>query len=218
MKILDIGVGTGRTTPYLSQVAGEYVGIDYSEAMIARCREKFPGLRLIHADALDLSLFADGYFDAIVFSLNGIDSIYGENNRTRCLRECARTLKPGGVFILSSHNPRYVFFYPVLRGVPWLKKVRRLLYAVAHTLVMLATRFATKAFWLGAGHISDHLLHGGLNRRGLVHYAVTPEHFRAQLEQANFTVGSVLGGLHPHHTPRLFTPWYYYACVRNGCS
>jgi predicted TPR repeat methyltransferase len=32
--ILDIGVGGGRTTPFLSARACHYVGIDYSEAMI----------------------------------------------------------------------------------------------------------------------------------------------------------------------------------------
>ena len=33
MDILDIGVGGGRTTPYLSHVASRYVGLDYSEEM-----------------------------------------------------------------------------------------------------------------------------------------------------------------------------------------
>ena len=34
MAILDIGVGGGRTTPYLSQKASRYVGVDYSEEMV----------------------------------------------------------------------------------------------------------------------------------------------------------------------------------------
>jgi cyclopropane fatty-acyl-phospholipid synthase-like methyltransferase len=41
MAILDIGVGAGRTTPYLSRIAARYVGVDYSEAMIAKCRATF---------------------------------------------------------------------------------------------------------------------------------------------------------------------------------
>jgi len=31
MAILDLGVGGGRTTPYLSAIASRYVGVDYSE-------------------------------------------------------------------------------------------------------------------------------------------------------------------------------------------
>jgi cyclopropane fatty-acyl-phospholipid synthase-like methyltransferase len=44
MKILDIGVGGGRTTPYLSGKASCYVGVDYSAEMITTCRNKFPRL------------------------------------------------------------------------------------------------------------------------------------------------------------------------------
>ena len=46
MAILDIGVGGGRTTPYLSQKAARYVGVDYSEEMVQSCRRKFPQNRV----------------------------------------------------------------------------------------------------------------------------------------------------------------------------
>src|SRR5678815_4232288 len=54
MKILDVGVGGGRTTRYLAALASHYVGIDYAPAMISACREKFPDLdfRVGHADDL----------------------------------------------------------------------------------------------------------------------------------------------------------------------
>ena len=41
--ILDIGVGGGRTTPPLLSISKDYTGIDYSDGMLAACREKFPG-------------------------------------------------------------------------------------------------------------------------------------------------------------------------------
>src|SRR5690349_13654780 len=99
MAILDLGVGAGRTTPRLSSIASHYVGVDYSEEMIRTCRRKFPHLQFFIADAADLSQFADASFDAVVFSYNGLD----------CLRECHRALKPGGVYIFSTHNPRGLF-------------------------------------------------------------------------------------------------------------
>ena len=73
--ILDIGVGAGRTTPYLSRLASRYVGADLSEAMIARCQEKFPNLTFLVVDATDLSALPDASFDVVVFSFNGIDVI-----------------------------------------------------------------------------------------------------------------------------------------------
>ena len=41
MKMLDIGIGGGRTTHHFSHLAGEYTGIDYSAEMIADCQQRF---------------------------------------------------------------------------------------------------------------------------------------------------------------------------------
>ena len=41
IKMLDIGVGGGRTTKHFSRVVQEYIGIDYSEEMIAACQNVF---------------------------------------------------------------------------------------------------------------------------------------------------------------------------------
>ena len=41
MKMLDIGVGGGRTTVHFAEAAEEYWAIDYSEEMIAACRKRF---------------------------------------------------------------------------------------------------------------------------------------------------------------------------------
>ncbi|MGH8521618.1 MAG: class I SAM-dependent methyltransferase, partial [Gammaproteobacteria bacterium] len=48
--LLDIGVGAGRTTPYLMEASAAYTGIDYSEAMLERCRAKWPRARLLWCD------------------------------------------------------------------------------------------------------------------------------------------------------------------------
>jgi len=40
--VLDIGVGGGRTTKYLQNKVGKYIGIDYSKKMIEACRNRFP--------------------------------------------------------------------------------------------------------------------------------------------------------------------------------
>ena len=42
MRMLDIGVGGGRTTYYFSPLVKEYLGIDYSEQMINACEKRFP--------------------------------------------------------------------------------------------------------------------------------------------------------------------------------
>jgi SAM-dependent methyltransferase len=101
--LLDLGVGTGRTTEQLAKRCRGYVGVDYSAAMTARACERFPGLDLRTMDARDLSAFADGAFDIVLFSHNGIDYV-GHEDRLLILQEIHRVLKPGGAFVFSTHN------------------------------------------------------------------------------------------------------------------
>ena len=210
MAILDIGVGAGRTTPYLSRIAGRYVGVDYSEAMIAKCRVKFPTLSFLRIDAADMSVFPDGSFDAVVFTFNGIDCLPDDEARTKCLRECARLLGAGGIFIVSSHNARYLFFMPVLHGVGALKKSWRLVYAAGQTLLSLLPRIASRTFWRKAGYVRD-----ALSRGRPVIYVSTRDRFSAELRRSNFTVARIVGAHYPRVRPTPAVPWYYYACVKN---
>jgi SAM-dependent methyltransferase len=100
--ILDIGIGPGRTVPYLSALTAKYVGIDYSPNMLAPARREFPHLCLVHADARRLS-FADGSFDAVFFCWNAIDDV-GHGERLAILAEVRRVLVAGGYFAFSAHN------------------------------------------------------------------------------------------------------------------
>lgn len=101
--LLDIGVGGGRTTPLLQAISTDYVGIDYTEAMVQVCRHQYPDTRIEHMDARDLSAFADGQFALAMFSFNGIDAIDYADRHT-VLREVHRVLQDGGRFLFSAHN------------------------------------------------------------------------------------------------------------------
>jgi ubiquinone/menaquinone biosynthesis C-methylase UbiE len=106
MKMLDIGVGGGRTTQHFSQVAANYIGIDYSAEMIAACENRFldsPKASFNVVDARDMNKFEDNSFDFILFSFNGIDYI-SHTDRLRVLQEISRVGKSGGFFFFSSHN------------------------------------------------------------------------------------------------------------------
>lgn len=119
MSMLDIGVGTGRTTTYFAPLVRVYVGMDYAPSMVAECERRFgvePGKREFRtADARDLRDFADDSFDFVLFSYNGIDYISHEE-RIRALAEIARVLRPGGTFVMSAHN---------LAALPALFSIRR---------------------------------------------------------------------------------------------
>lgn len=102
-RMLDIGVGTGRTTKHFAGLVKEYVGVDYSSALMKACRKKFPEYRIEWADARNLSLFDDSYFDFVLFSFNGIDAVE-HKDRLAILREIRRVLRKGGYFCFSTLN------------------------------------------------------------------------------------------------------------------
>jgi ubiquinone/menaquinone biosynthesis C-methylase UbiE len=103
LKMLDIGVGAGRTTKHFAELAKDYVGIDYSSTMIKACRLKFPQYKLEVADARDLSRFDNEYFDFVMFSFNGIDAVE-HKDRLTILGEIRRVTRKNGYFAFSTLN------------------------------------------------------------------------------------------------------------------
>jgi SAM-dependent methyltransferase len=101
--IMDVGVGTGRTTPYLLDLSPDYVGIDYSPEMIAKCQTRFPGVRFELGDARRLNAHPSEHFGLLMFSFNGLDYMQ-HSDRLEVLRECHRLLHHGGIFLFSAHN------------------------------------------------------------------------------------------------------------------
>jgi ubiquinone/menaquinone biosynthesis C-methylase UbiE len=106
-RMLDIGVGGGRTTMHFAKWVREYVGTDYSETMIAECHRRFAGypghISFQVCDARAMAQFGNGSFDFVLFSFNGIDCVSHED-RLKILKEIRRVGKPGGCFCFSSHN------------------------------------------------------------------------------------------------------------------
>jgi SAM-dependent methyltransferase len=210
-EVLDLGVGAGRTTPHLARLASRYVGVDCSEAMIVRCREKFPDETFLKLDATDLSTLPSASFDVVVFSFNGIDTISTLERRRSCLLECARVLREGGTFIFSVHNARYLIFSPVLDGVGRARATFRIAYAAGHSLTNLASRLPSRAFWRGRGYVYDPMLDGGL-----MTYVATPEHVRREVSAVGLEIVRCLPGQLPCTGGPWVTPWYYYASTKRA--
>ena len=101
--VLDLGVGTGRTTRLFAPVSRAYVAIDYLPEMVEIMHDRFPEIRTEEGDARDLGRFVDASFGLVVFSYNGIDAVAHED-RPLIFQEALRVLEPGGVFWYSTHN------------------------------------------------------------------------------------------------------------------
>jgi demethylmenaquinone methyltransferase/2-methoxy-6-polyprenyl-1,4-benzoquinol methylase len=89
--VLDACCGTGDFALADAKAGGRVTGLDFSERMLERAREKAPQLRWVHGDLLALP-FPDDSFDAatIGFGVRNVADLEAG------LRELRRVLRPGG--------------------------------------------------------------------------------------------------------------------------
>ncbi len=102
-RVLDLGVGTGRTTGYLLPHAADYLGIDLAPEMLARARRAFPGANLVEMDMRDLGRLPAVSRDYVLGSYGALD-VFDEPERRAVIVSIHRLLAPGGLFVFSAHN------------------------------------------------------------------------------------------------------------------
>lgn len=220
-RILDIGVGGGRTTPYLLDISSSYVGIDYSAKMVDECRRRFPSVEFHVCDARNLSMFTDSSFDLVMFSFNGIDCVK-HADRLRVLAEVRRVMTNGGVFVFSSHNRAY----PV-KG-PWsLSHLPLNVSPISHPLhfirKILSFPIGVIGYYRNVKYEERHddyaMINDGAHEFGLILYYIYPDRQVRQLESAAFKDVQVVGldGRWLDSSDRSSyaeDAWLYYVCRR----
>jgi len=92
-RIVDVGCGTGALTAQIAAAGAEIVGIDASEAMVARAREQYPQLRFEVAKGEEFTL--EYPVDAVFSSA----ALHWMSPPEAVAASVARALKPGGRFV-----------------------------------------------------------------------------------------------------------------------
>ncbi len=103
VRVLDVGCGTGSWLAAQAKAFGdrvELVGVDPSEAMLARARQKIPDVPLQVAHAEELP-FADDAFDYVVSRF----AFHHFQDKPRALDELTRLVSPGGALMLMNIAP-----------------------------------------------------------------------------------------------------------------
>lgn len=208
--ILDIGVGAGRTTPFLAAQASRYVGIDYVKAMVTTCIARYPQYSFFCTDATHLEEFEDASFNVVVFSFNGIDAIPTLEGRLRCLSAIYRVLTSDGIFIFSSHNARMLVKLPSSENVGPLRALWRLARSTIKSLPQGVRLVRSGAFRAGEGYYLDPA-HGGITG-----YCSIPKLIERDVCAAGFRLLEIIDSTYPQKLPRYCTPWYYYVCSKRG--
>jgi len=220
MKMLDIGIGGGRTVNHFWPLVGDYTGIDSSPAMVAACRQRFAGssrpMTLAVMDARDMRQFDDSSFDFILFSFNGIDYV-SHGDRLCILQEIHRVGKAGGYLLFSSHN-----LQRMARDFDYRQHLSCNPLRTYENLAMWGlTRVFNRSISLGDIQAAGHLvLKDESHNFRLQTYYIRPE---AQVQQLAFGFHSV--DVYPwQQSTKMTVPadaavrqdaWLYYFCVIN---
>ena len=103
--VLELAIGTGRVALPLAARGLSVEGIDASEAMVAKLREK-PG-----GDAIPVTIgdFADvpveGAFDLVFLVFNTLFNLTCQADQVRCFQNVAPHLTARGVFVVEAYVP-----------------------------------------------------------------------------------------------------------------
>ena len=100
VRLLEVGVGTGRVAAPLQAAGFPMVGVDASKGMLANARRK--GLdRLVRGHALHLP-FANGAFSATLF----VHVLHIVDDPARAIAEAIRVARAGAFALVHPHAPR----------------------------------------------------------------------------------------------------------------
>jgi 2-polyprenyl-3-methyl-5-hydroxy-6-metoxy-1,4-benzoquinol methylase len=116
LKILDIGCGTGRHSLELARRGYQLTGIDLSNSLLDRAREKAlaQNLRVDFQiqDARKL-LFADEFDLAIMLCEGAFPLMETDEMNYQILQSAAKALKPNGKLIFTTLNGLFPLFHSV---------------------------------------------------------------------------------------------------------
>lgn len=116
VKIADIGCGAGFLANYLALNFSEVNGLDASKSSleVAKKMDETKKVNYTHGDAYKLP-YADASMDVVC----AMDFLEHVEEPKRVVAECARILKPGGLFFFHTFNRNFLAWLIVIKFMEW---------------------------------------------------------------------------------------------------
>lgn len=104
-KVLELAIGTGRVAVPLAERGVTIHGLDASDKMLAKLKEK-PGGKDIPLTVADMADFDLGEtFDFLFLIFNTIFNLTSQAAQLKCFENVAKHLNPGGKFLVETLVP-----------------------------------------------------------------------------------------------------------------
>ena len=103
--VLELGIGTGRIALPLQQRGLQVDGIDASQAMVAKLRQKLGGqeIRIYEGDFAKVEV--EGSYALIFVVFNTLFALLSQEEQITCFRNVASRLTPKGSFLVEAFVP-----------------------------------------------------------------------------------------------------------------
>jgi SAM-dependent methyltransferase len=101
--VLELGIGTGRIALPLAERRVEMHGVDASEAMVAKLREKPGGDRIsvLMGDFADVGRLAERSFSLVYVVFNTFFGLLAQEEQVRCFQGVSERLADDGAFVMQ---------------------------------------------------------------------------------------------------------------------
>lgn len=136
---VEFAIGTGRVAIPLSEAGVPVSGIELSQAMIARLRQKVGKARIPVVQGDMTEAMAGDNFSLAFLVFNAISNLLTQEEQIRCFQNAARHLAPGGYFVVELWVPQLRLLSPGRGGTVEVSEPGYLLvdtYDVLHQYVI----------------------------------------------------------------------------------
>ncbi len=116
-RALEFAIGTGRVALPLHARGVEVSGIEYSEAMATRLRQKTTEIPVVIGDMATTRV--EGEFTLVYLVFNTIGNLFTQDAQVECFRNAARHLVPGGRFVVEVGVPALRRLPPGQQAIPF---------------------------------------------------------------------------------------------------
>lgn len=136
-RALELAIGTGRVAIPLREAGVEVAGIELSEAMIDRLREKVDAATIPVVQGDMTTATAGEGFTLAYLVFNTISNLLTQEQQVECFRNAARHLAPGGRFVVELWVPQLRSLAPGHGGTVEVSESGYLLVDTYDTLAQL---------------------------------------------------------------------------------